>query len=94
MSETDQVGVVEAVTRHLVENQRLQAEAMANTPADFSTSPTIEAELEDIVYAAAADNSGAFRALLQLESLKPLVPILIAAGIYERLRDEAERAAR
>jgi hypothetical protein len=66
---------------------------MANTRADFSTSPTIELELEDVVYAAAAGNSGAFKALLQLDSLRPLVPILLKAGIYEKLRDEAERVA-
>lgn len=93
VGEIDQVSTVETVARHLVENQRLQSEAMANTPVDFASSPTIETELEDVVYAAAAGNGSAFKALLQLDSLKPLVPILLAAGIYEKLRDEAARAA-
>jgi type I restriction enzyme R subunit len=79
--------------RHVVENEKIQAEAMANTPVDFETSPTIESELEDVIYASAVGHNDGVKALLQMENLGPLVKVLVAMGLYEKSRDEAERAA-
>jgi type I restriction enzyme R subunit len=93
VSETDGVAVTETIMRHVVENEKIQAEAMANTEVDFESSPTIEGELEDTVYASGIGHNDGIKALLQMGSLKPLVDVLVSMGLYEKARGEAERAA-
>lgn len=93
VSEVDGIAVTETIMRHVVENEKIQAEAMANTPVDFETSPTIESELEDVIYASATGHNDGIKALLQMENLGPLVKVLVAMGLYEKSRDEAERNA-
>jgi type I restriction enzyme R subunit len=89
VSEVDQVSAVESILRHAVENPRLQAEAIANTVADFASSPSIQAELDEIPYIAGLGHQKAITALLQLDNLQPLANILLRAGLYEKLRDSA-----
>jgi type I restriction enzyme R subunit len=93
IDEVDGVSVTETILRHVVENQKIQAEAMANTAIDFETSPTIVAELEDVIYASGIGHSDAIKALLQMNNLAPLVQVLVSMGLYEKTRDEAERSA-
>ena len=93
VSEVDGIAVTETIMRHVVENEKIQAEAMANTPVDFETSPTIESELEDVIYASGIGHNDGIRALLQKDNLGPLVKVLVAMGLYEKSRDEAERIA-
>lgn len=83
------VSVTETILRHVVENQKIQAEAIANTPIDFETSPTIIAELEDVIYASGIGHNSAIKALLQMSNLAPLVQVLVAMGLYEKTRDAA-----
>lgn len=87
------VSATETILRHIVENEKLQAEAMANTAVDFESSPTILSELEDIIYASGIGHNDAIKALLQMHDLEPLVKVLIAMGLYEKTRGEAERGA-
>ena len=93
IEEVNGVSVTETILRHVVENQKIQAEAMANTPIDFETSPTIVAELEDVIYDSGIGHSQAIKALLQMTNLAPLVNVLIGMGLYEKTRSEAERSA-
>jgi type I restriction enzyme R subunit len=69
-----------------VENESIQAEAMANTSADFHSSPTISAELETAIYASGIGHNAGIKALLQMGNLEPLVNVLIAMGLYEKSR--------
>ena len=89
IEEVASVSVTETILRHVVENQKIQAEAMANTPIDFQSSPTILAELEDVIYASGIGHSNAIKALLQMQNLAPLVDVLVAMGLYEKTRDAA-----
>jgi type I restriction enzyme R subunit len=93
VSEVAGVSVAETVMRHVVENEKVQAEAMANTSVDFETSPTLEHEVEDMLYASGIGHNDGVKALLQMDSLGPLVKVLVAMGLYEKSRDEAERSA-
>lgn len=93
ISEVDGISVTETIMRHVVENEKIQAEAMANTPVDFESSPTIVGELEDMIYASGIGHNEAIKALLQMNNLTPLVNVLVAMGLYEKTRDEAERSA-
>lgn len=93
VSEVDGIAVTETIMRHVVENEKIQAEAMANTAVDFETSPTIESELEDVIYASAVGHNDGIKALLQMGNLAPLVNVLVAMGLYEKSRSEAERSA-
>jgi type I restriction enzyme R subunit len=93
IDEVDAVSVTETIMRHIVENQKIQNEAMANTAIDFETSPTIVNELEDVIYDSATGHNDAIKALLQMQDLEPLVDVLVAMGLYEKTRGEAERAA-
>ncbi|MCM3778809.1 type I restriction endonuclease subunit R [Microbacterium hydrocarbonoxydans] len=93
VDEINGVSAAETILRHVVDNPKIQAEAMANTPIDFETSPTIAVELEDVMYASAAGHSNAMKALLQKSDFASIVKVLVAMGLYEKTRDEAERAA-
>jgi type I restriction enzyme R subunit len=86
IDEVDAVSVTETVLRHIVENESIQAEAMANTSADFHSSPTISAELETAIYASGIGHNAGIKALLQMGNLEPLVNVLIAMGLYEKSR--------
>lgn len=86
IDEVDAVSVTETVLRHIVENESIQAEAMANTPADFNSSPTISAELETAIYASGIGHNAGIKALLQMGDLSQLVNVLIAMGLYEKSR--------
>ncbi|WP_458041760.1 MULTISPECIES: hypothetical protein [Bacteria] len=55
--------------------------------------PVKPAELEDVLYASDAGHSGAIKALLQKSDFAALVEVLVAMGLYEKTRGEAERAA-
>jgi type I restriction enzyme R subunit len=89
IEEVDGVSVTETILRHVVENQKIQGEAMANTAIDFESSPTIVAELEDAIYASGIGHNNAIKALLQMGNLGPLVNVLMAMGLYEKTRDAA-----
>jgi type I restriction enzyme R subunit len=93
VAETDQVNAVESILRHAVENPALQAEAVANTPVDFASSPTIQVELDELPYAAGIGHQQAIKALLQQGDLKQLADILLGAGLYEKLREAAVEEA-
>ncbi|WP_447947659.1 type I restriction endonuclease subunit R [Microbacterium maritypicum] len=93
VDEINGVSAAETILRHVVDNPKIQAEAMANTPIDFQTSPTIVAELEDVMYASAAGHSNAMKTLLQKSDFAGIVDVLVAMGLYEKTRGEAERAA-
>lgn len=93
VDEINGVSAAETILRHVVDNPKIQAEAMANTPIDFETSPTIVAELEDVMYASAAGHSNAMKTLLQKSDFAGIVDVLVAMGLYEKTRGEAERAA-
>lgn len=90
IDEVDAVSSVETVFRHIVENQAIQAEAMANTPVDFESSPTIGVELEDAIYASGVGHNAAIKALLQLGDLTQLAEVMLAMGLYEKARVAAE----
>lgn len=94
LDEVGAVSVTETVFRYVVENTSVQAEAMANTPADFNTSPTISAELEDAIYASGIGHNAGIKALLQMNDLAQLVNVLISMGLYEKARTAAEAGAR
>lgn len=89
VGETDQVNTVGAILNHAIDNPSLQAEAVANTKADFDSSPTIEQELEEMTYAAGIGVADGIRALLQKADVKQLAEILKGAGLYERTRTAA-----
>lgn len=93
VDELNAVSAAETILRHVIDNPKIQAEAMANTPIDFETSPTIVAELEDVMYASASGHSNAMKALLQKSDFASVVNVLVAMGLYEKTRTEAERAA-
>ncbi|KHK95921.1 restriction endonuclease subunit R [Microbacterium mangrovi] len=93
VDEVNGVSAAETILRHVVDNQKIQAEAMANTPIDFVSSPTIVAELEDVMYASAAGHSNAMKSLLQKSDFAGIVDVLVAMGLYEKTRAEAERMA-
>ena len=93
VDEKDAVTATEGLFRHVVANERVQAEAMANTAVDFESSPTIATEVEDMIYASGIGLGDATKALLQLGDLGPVVKILLAMDLYEKARDEAERVA-
>lgn len=89
VEETDQVNAVESILRHAIDNPALQAEAVANTPVDFASSPTIQVELDELPYTAGIGHQQAIKALLQQGDLKQLADILLGAGLYEKLRRAA-----
>jgi type I restriction enzyme R subunit len=89
LGETDQVNSFESVFRHAVDNPQLQAEAMANTQADFDTSPTIHTQVEELLYTAGDGHEKAIAALLQMDDITGLIRVLLQAGLYERLRSAA-----
>jgi type I restriction enzyme R subunit len=93
IGEVDGVSVTETIMRHIVDNEKIQAEAMANTAIDFETSPTIVGELEDVIYASGIGHNDAIKALLQMQDLSPLVQVLVSMGLYEKSRLEAELAS-
>lgn len=94
LAEEDQVTAFESFFRHTVNNPRLQAQAMSNTEADFASSPTIPAELDEIRYTAGEGLERASNAVLQLEDLDQLAKILLRAGLYEKLREAAAEVDR
>ncbi|MGJ1429627.1 hypothetical protein ACR8AL_14100, partial [Clavibacter sepedonicus] len=64
-------------------------------------SPTGAAELEDVIYASAADHSDAMEALLQKGDFGSIVDVLVAMGLDEKMRGKrsgwqrlAERSSR
>lgn len=89
LGETDQVNSFESVFRHAVDNPQLQAEAMANTQADFDTSPTIQSQVEELLYTAGEGHEKAISALLQMDDIGGLIELLLQAGLYEGLRSAA-----
>jgi len=89
ISEVDQVNAFESIMRHAVENPTLQAQAMANTEADFSLSPDIEGAVEDVAYAAGDGHSKAIAAVLTKMDMDAVVRVLLAAGLYGNVRKAA-----
>jgi hypothetical protein len=64
--------VIELILRHIVDNEKIQAEVMANTAIDFETSPAIIGELEGVIYASAI---GCDDAIVSGHEKVPLVAI-------------------
>lgn len=93
IDEVDGVSVTETIMRHIVDNEKIQAEVMANTAIDFETSRTIVGGLEDVIYSSGIGHNDAIKALLQMHDLSPLVQVLVSMGLYEKTRMEAELAA-
>ena len=82
-----------SVLRHIVENDAVQAEAMANTAVDFNASPTIAIELEEAIYASGVGRGAGNKALLQVEDLAWLAQVLIDMGLHARACAAATAAA-
>ena len=93
IEEGDQVATVEWIMRKAAENPDVQAQAMANTEADFRQSPDLGTSVEDVAYTSAADASSAMQVVLQQTDVRALLRILLDAGLYGRARDAATRAA-
>ncbi|HWL59624.1 MAG TPA: type I restriction endonuclease [Microbacteriaceae bacterium] len=92
IAEVDQVNAISSLMNHAVQNPTLQAQAMANTAADFALSPDIEGAVEDLAYAAGNGHSQAITALLKQGDLGTIARVLLGAGLYEALRREATAA--
>lgn len=87
----DQMNAVSSVMVHAISDSQLQGEAMANNPSDFSSSPSIPSTIEGIVYDAGDGHQQAIKHLLEADNMQPLVNLLIQAGIYDMLRQQAEK---
>lgn len=57
---------------------------------DLASSPTIQVEVEDALYAAAAGQSQAFKALLKSSDAAQIAAVVLAMGLYQKARSAAE----
>lgn len=89
IGEVDQVNAISSLMNHAAANPVLQAQAVANTEADFSLSPDIEDAVEDIAYTAGEGHSKAIAAVLTKMDMADVVKILLAAGLYDNTRSAA-----
>ena len=93
LDDDDQLNAVSSVMRHAVGSEQLQREAMANGPADFSTSPTIPNVVEEIIYTAGEGHQKAINVLLESGTMNGLIEVLLSGGLYQTLRHRAEEEA-
>lgn len=93
ISDEDRVNVFESILRHALSHEQLQREAVANGPADFSTSPTLVEVIEELIYTAGEGHQNAINVLLTLGSPEKIVEVLLAAGLQKRLREQAQKDA-
>ena len=91
LDEVDRVNVFLSVSNHAVNSARLQAEAMANSAADFACSPSIIEELEDIPYRADLGHHAGIKHLVASGEYRQWAEALLAQGLYEALRHAAQR---
>ncbi|MGP5033031.1 type I restriction endonuclease subunit R [Glutamicibacter arilaitensis] len=90
ISDEDQINVFESVMRHAQAHEQLQREAVANGPLDFSSSPTLVETVEELIYTAGEGHQQATNVLLELGGPEKIVEVLLAAGLQNRLRDQAQ----
>lgn len=90
ISDEDQINVFESVMRHAQTHEQLQREAVANGPLDFSSSPTLVETVEELIYTAGEGHQQATNVLLELGGPEKIVEVLLAAGLQNRLRDQAQ----
>lgn len=90
ISDEDQLNVFESVLRHAESHEQLQREAVANGPLDFSSSPTLNETVEEIIYTAGDGHQKATNVLLELGGPERIVEVLLAAGLQRRLRERAQ----
>ncbi|MDR1633356.1 MAG: hypothetical protein LBS27_00175 [Bifidobacteriaceae bacterium] len=92
LDEVDRANAFGSISNHAVNSARLQAEAMANSPSDFASSPSIIEELEDIPYRADLGHQAAIKHLVTTGNYGLLAEALLAQGLYESLRRAAQAA--
>ncbi len=93
LGDEDQVNAVSSVYRHLLGNERMQKEAMANGPADFYTSPSIPVTVEEVLYTADEGHRKAIAQLMDSPSTAALLDLMVRADLHGALRAQAEREA-
>ncbi|MCL2787253.1 MAG: type I restriction endonuclease [Micrococcales bacterium] len=90
LEEVDRVNSFLSISRRAADSPRLQAEAMANSEANFASSPSLIEELEDIPYRADLGHHAAITYLMTGGNYRQLAEALIAQGLYEALRNAAQ----
>jgi len=90
LDEVDRANAFLSISNYAVESTRLQAEAMANSEADFASSPSIIEELEDIPYRADLGHQAALKYLVTTGKYRQLAEALLAQGLYDALRQTAQ----
>ncbi|WP_431711467.1 type I restriction endonuclease subunit R [Glutamicibacter uratoxydans] len=93
ISDKDQVSAVESIMRHAENHEQIQREAIANGPGDFNTSPTLPETIEELIYTAGEGHQQAITALMDMQGPALLVEVLLAAGLQERARKQAQTDA-
>ena len=91
LDEVDRANAFLSISNYAVESTRLQAEAMANSEADFANSPSIVEELEDIPYRADLGHQAALKFLVTTGKYRQLAEALLAQGLYDALRQVAQQ---
>ena len=91
LDEVDRANAFLSISNYAVGSTRLQAEAMANSEADFANSPSIIEELEDIPYRADLGHQAALRYLVTTGKYRQLAEALLAQGLYDELRRVAQQ---
>jgi len=90
LDEVDRANAFLSISNYTIESTRLQAEAMANSEADFANSPSIIEELEDIPYRAGVGHQAALNYLVTTSKYQQLAEALLAQGLYDALRGAAQ----
>ena len=90
LDEVDRANAFLSISNYAIGSTRLQAEAMANSEADFANSPSIIEELEDIPYRADIGHQAALKYLVTTGKYRQLAEALLAQGLYEALRRTAQ----
>jgi len=88
--EVDRANAFASISNYVMESTRLQAEAMANSEADFASSPSIIEELADIPYRADLGHQAALKYLVTTGKYRQLAEALLAQGLYDALRQTAQ----
>ena len=89
LDEVDRANAFWSISNYAIESTKLQAEAMANSEADFANSPSIIEELEDIPYRADLGHQAALKYLVTTGKYRQLAEALLAQGLYDALRRTA-----
>ena len=91
LDEVDRANAFWSISNYATRSTRLQAEAMANSEADFANSPSIIEELEDIPYRADLGHQAALKYLVTTGKYRKLAEALLAQGLYDALRQVAQQ---